>query len=102
MANAIVLSESEQRTLEQRARTMRAEDARRARVILLLAEGLSWSEVCERLDCSRGFVARWRPRFLSERLAGIYSRHRGPSPSRVTPKMEARIPSGHSPRPAQN
>lgn len=69
----------------------RAEDARRARVILLLAKGLSWSEVCERLDCSRGFVARWRRRFLSERLAGMYGRHRGPSPSLVTPEMEARI-----------
>ena len=93
MANAIVLSESEQEALERRARsrTIRAEDARRARVILLLAEGLSWSEVCERLDCSRGFVARWRRRFMSERLAGMYSRHRGPSPTLVTPEMEARI-----------
>ena len=93
MTDAMRLSESEQQVLEQRARsrTIRAEDARRARVILLLAEGLSWDDVCERLSCSRGFVARWRKRFLSERLAGMYSRHRGPSPRRLTPRLEARI-----------
>ena len=37
------------------SRTGRAEDACRARVILLLGEGLAWDEVMERLGCSRGF-----------------------------------------------
>ena len=93
MGKGIVLSEAELRELTDRvrSRTGRAEDARRARVILLLAEGLTWDEVCERAECSRGFVALWARRFRGERLAGLYSRHRGQKPFRCTPQMEAKI-----------
>jgi hypothetical protein len=38
--------------------------ARRARLILLLAEGHTWDEVSERIECSRGFVASWNKRFV--------------------------------------
>ncbi len=93
MENAITLTNAEFDFLTQtaRSRTVRAEDARRARLILLLAEGDSWDEVCDKLDCARGFIARWRKRFLDERLAGMYSRHRGQTPKRLTPQLEARI-----------
>ncbi len=73
------------------SRTGRAEDARRARVILLLAEGRTWDVVCEHVGCSRGFVASWSQRFADGRLAGLYSRHRGQAPARTTPRVEARI-----------
>jgi len=93
MENTITLTDTEFDFLTQtaRSRTVRAEDARRARLILLLAEGDSWDEVCDKLDCARGFIARWRKRFLDERLAGMYSRHRGQTPKRLTPQLEARI-----------
>jgi transposase len=93
MENTITLTNTEFDFLTQtaRSRTVRAEDARRARLILLLAEGDSWDEVCDQLDCARGFIARWRKRFLDERLAGMYSRHRGQTPKRLTPQLEARI-----------
>ncbi len=93
MGEGIVLTEAEHRELTKRARsrTGRAEDARRARVILLLAERLTWDVVCERAECSRGFVAMWAGRFRAERLAGLYSRHRGQKPFRCTPSVEARI-----------
>ncbi len=93
MENAITLTNTEFDFLTQtaRSRTVRAEDARRARLILLLAEGDSWDEVCDKLDCARGFIARWRKRFLDERLAGMYSRHRGQTAKRLTPQLEARI-----------
>jgi transposase len=73
------------------SRTGRAEDARRARVILLLHEGLTWDEVMERLDCSRGFIGTWSKRFRESRLAGLFSRHRGQKAQVLTPKLEARI-----------
>ena len=93
MENTITLTDTEFDFLTQtaRSRTVRAEDARRARLILLLAEGDSWDEVCDKLDCARGFIARWRKRFLDERLAGMYSRHRGQTTKRLTPQLEARI-----------
>jgi len=43
------------------------------------------------VGCSRGFVATWSQRFTAERLAGLYSRHRGQAPLRHTPQTEARI-----------
>ena len=93
MENTITLTNTEFDFLTRtaRSRTVRAEDARRARLILMLAEGDSWDEVCDKLDCARGFIARWRKRFLDERLAGMYSRHRGQTPKRLTPQLEARI-----------
>src|SRR5258705_5214840 len=93
MRHAITLSNSELMELTRRAnsRTDRAEDARRARLILLLAEGHTWDEVSERIGCSRGFVASWSKRFSEQRIAGLYSRHLGQVASVLTPELEARI-----------
>ena len=73
MRDAITLTNSEHMELTRRAnsRTDRAEDARRARLILLLAEGHTWDEVSERIGCSRGFVASWSRRFTEQRIAGL-------------------------------
>jgi len=93
MNNTMVLTKRERMELTRRtrSRTGRAETARRARVILLLAEGATWDVVCHTLACSRGFVATWSQRFTAERVAGLYSRHRGQTPQRQTPQTEARI-----------
>src|SRR5712672_4286675 len=93
MRDAIRLSNSELMELTRRAnsRTDRAEDARRARLILLLAEGHTWDEVTERIECSRGFVASWSKRFSEQRVAGLFSRHIGQVPTVLTPALEARI-----------
>jgi len=93
MPNAITLTESERMELTKRAtsRSGRAEDARRARLVLLLADGHTWDDICERLPCSRGFIDSWSKRFAAERVAGLYSRHRGQTASVLTPRLEARI-----------
>jgi transposase len=93
MTDAIALTKVERAELERRAasRTGRAEDARRARAILLLSDGFTWDEVCERLECSRGFVASWSQRFDEQRIAGLYSRHVGQVATVLTPQLEARI-----------
>jgi transposase len=93
MSDAIQLTKVERMELERRAasRTGRAEDARRARLILLLAEGHTWDEAYDRVPCSRGFAATWTRRFGEQRLAGLYSRHLGQSATVLTPELEARI-----------
>src|SRR6202158_3383374 len=93
MRDSITLTNSECMELTRRAnsRTDRAEDARRARLILLLAEGHTWDEVSERIDCSRGFVAIWSKRFAEQRIPGLYSRHLGQVATVLTPGLEARI-----------
>jgi transposase len=93
MTDTITLTKAERMELERRvaSRTGRAEDARRARAILLLAEGHTWDEACDRVPCSRGFLASWWKRFEQERIAGLYSRHIGQVASILTPQVEARI-----------
>lgn len=74
-----------------RNRTGRADDARRARVLLMLADGETYSDIETAVGCSSAYIARWRSRFESEGIAGLYGRHRGAARTRNSPKVEARI-----------
>src|SRR5262245_4327986 len=93
MEAAMILTKNERMELTKQAssRSVRAEDARRARCVLLLADGDTWAEVRSKLACNDEFIARWSTRFKAERLAGLYSRHRGQPARTLTPKLEARI-----------
>lgn len=75
----------------QRSRSGRSDDARRARVLLMLADGSTYREVCASLGCSPEYVSRWRQRFDEQRLAGLYGRHPGRKPTKRTAQLEARI-----------
>jgi len=90
---ALTLTTDERTELERRAtsRTIRAEDARRARAILMLADGVSYSTIEATLWCYRDYINRWRRRFVTDRLNGLRSRHRGQAPTVLTPALEARI-----------
>jgi transposase len=89
----MTLTEVERMELERRvsSRKGRADEARRARCILMLAEGVNWTCIRTQLSCGDSYIARWRARFAAERLAGLYSRHCGQPASVLTPKLEARI-----------
>jgi transposase len=93
MEDTIVLTEEERAELSQRAasRSGRADDARRARLILLLEAGRTWATIRDKLDCNDAFIDRWSKRFREERLAGLFSRHAGQEASTLTPALEARI-----------
>jgi transposase len=93
MSSTIKLSDVERVELSQRATSQagRADSARRARLILLLEGGETWSEIREKLSCNDDFIDRWSKRFTEERLAGLFSRHAGQEPSTLTPQLEARI-----------
>jgi transposase len=74
-----------------RSRTLRHEDVRRAKLILLLAAGKTYATIVQELGCGQGYVTRWRRRFDAQRLAGLYARHKGRKVQRITPQMQARI-----------
>ena len=90
---ALTLTNDERVELERRVRSLkiRAEDARRARVILMLADGASYSTIEASVPCYRDYINRWRRRFLADRLAGLQARYRGQPPTVLTPAMEARV-----------
>ena len=89
----MILTKSEHMELQRQARvrTGRADSARHARLILLLAEGLTWVEIRAKLDCSDSYINRWSQRFATDRLAGLFARYAGRARYKVTDRIEARV-----------
>src|SRR5881396_1200357 len=90
---ALTLTTNERTELERRVRSLkiRSEDARRARVILMLANGDSYSTIEATVPCFRDYINRWRRRFLIDRVDGLQPRYKGQPPTVLTPAMEARV-----------
>jgi len=74
-----------------RSRSAKAADVKRARLIVMLDEGASWSTISTQLPCTADYIGRWKKRFEAERLGGLYPRHRGRAPAKETPRVEARV-----------
>ncbi len=74
-----------------RSRKIRAEDARRAQVILMLADGESFTTIASAVGCYPAYITRWKERFERERLDGLRARYRGQSATVRTPALEARV-----------
>jgi hypothetical protein len=74
-----VLTPAERKELERRARSrsLASELVKRAKVILMLADGHSYSEVRRKIACTDRYISGWKLRFQLERLAGLDSRYRG-------------------------
>lgn len=89
----LTLTTDERTELERRVRgrKIRAEDARRARVILMLANGESFTTIAAAVDCYPAYIARWKQRFEANRLLGLQARYRGQRARVRTPALEARI-----------
>src|SRR5918994_171682 len=92
-STSLVLTTDQRSDLEARVRSGRgrADAARRARVILLLAEGCSYAAIAAMTGCSSRTIALWKQRFAKDGLAGLAARHRGSKPTVLTPALEARI-----------
>lgn len=74
-----------------RSRTLPAEDVRRARLILMLDDGESFTMIQGALGCDRSYISRWKERFRLDGLTGLYSRHRGRVAGKAAMKLEAKI-----------
>ena len=71
----IKLADEQRNELERRVRsqTMDARSVRRARIVLLAADGVGNHEIARRLEISRGQVIAWRGRFAQGGVAAIES-----------------------------
>ena len=69
----LTLSADDRAELESLARSHRgrADEARRARIILLLADGYSYTTICERVDCTPQTIATWKARYQADGVARI-------------------------------
>jgi hypothetical protein len=68
----VVLTPAERKELERRARSrsLASELVKRAKVILMLADCHSYSEVRRKIACTDRYISGWKLRFQLERLAG--------------------------------
>ena len=92
-AKRLILAPPERRELRRRIRSrrLRAEDARRARLIVELAGGTGIREAAAKLQCSTSYVQKWAARFRTERISGLVARHKGRAAAPGAAKLEARI-----------
>ncbi len=84
-AVAIELSDEERVELERRVRRRKSSHgaARRARIVLLAADGLSNLAIAEKLGVSRLTVGTWRRRFAGKRLDGLADEPRPGAPRKI-------------------
>lgn len=68
-----------------------AGDVFRAELVLMLADGLPYRTIQEKLDTTPT-IARWRLCIERQRVAGLLEiRHPGQKPSVVTPALQAKV-----------
>lgn len=83
--------EREELTRWSNSRTLPAGDVFKARLVLALADGVSYSRIEAELGTSRPTIARWKARFEEGRIPGLEGRHIGSRPRTVTPAVQARV-----------
>jgi transposase len=81
----------EELTRWAQSRSLAAGDVFRARLILALADGKSWSSIEADLGTSRPTIARWKRRFERDGIAGLDAQHKGSKPRTVTPALQAKV-----------
>jgi hypothetical protein len=73
------------------SRTLPAGDVFRAKLILALAQGKSYSRIAAQLQTSRPTIARWKERFEAAGIAGLDPQYKGTKPRVATPELQAKI-----------
>lgn len=90
---ALVLSADDRRTLTDmlRATSIAAGLARRARVILALADGQSYAAISAHYGVTDAYIARWKRRVIEGGLLALGDLPRCGRPDRLDPRVEAKI-----------
>jgi len=97
-----VLSDDQRSELSSiaQSRSLPAGYVFRARLVLMLAEGASFSTIKRQLHTTAPTIIRWKARFLDLGMDGLDTHHPGQSTSVLTPALRARILSATRKKPA--
>jgi len=93
MASDVVLNQEQQYELSSiaQSRSLPAGYVFRAKLILMLANGSSFSTIQQQLQTTAPTILRWKQRFLTAGLEGLDTYHPGQSATVLTPALKARI-----------
>jgi putative transposase len=89
----LVLTQSEHAQLSSiaRSRSLPAALAARARIVLAAAAGEPNSVIAQRMQLSRATIGKWRQRFLSRRIDGLYDELRPGKPRTIDDERVAEL-----------
>lgn len=92
-AEPLHLSEQQRSELSEiaQSRSLPAGFVFRAKLILMLAEGLAYSAIQERLQTTRPTISRWKQRFVEAGVEGLDTYHPGQKAVVLTPALRAKI-----------
>ena len=92
-AEPLPLSEQQRADLNEiaRSRSLPAGFVLRAKLILMLADGVSFAAIKEQLQATAPTISRWKQRFLEEGLEGLDTYHPGQPAVLLTPALRAKI-----------
>ena len=84
-AVSIILTDGERRELESLSRCRKTGQglARRARIVLLAAEGFENKQIVQEVKATPNTVGLWRKRFAERRLEGLYDEPRSGAPREI-------------------
>jgi transposase len=90
---SLILTDDERRRLTSLAHRSRsaAALARRARIILACADGADSKVVARRLHVTPGTVCKWRGRFITDRLDGLYDEPRPGAKRTITDEQVEQV-----------
>jgi transposase len=74
-----------------RSQSLPAGFVQRSKILLLLADGLSYQAVADKLDTSTPTVGKWKKRFVEGGLDGLETHRPGQPPPKLTARLRARI-----------
>src|SRR6516165_6548242 len=74
-----------------RSRNLPASIVLRMRIVLMLDEGASYSDIKEKLDTTAPTISLWKRRYHEEGLVGLATFHPGQPPQKLTPQLRAKI-----------
>jgi transposase len=72
----------------------------RAKLILMLGEGLSFNKIKQRLQTTAPTIIRWKARFVAQGTDGLDTFHPGQRPTVLTPALRAKILAATRKKPA--
>ena len=87
----LTANEREQLEAWSRRRSSAQALAQRSRIVLLAAEGLTNTEIGERLGIKRTTAGRWRVRFAERRLEGLLDEPRPGQPRKITDEQVEQV-----------